>query len=96
MGQMGCSKRWCESTNLRCVKLPKNGDPPYLVYIAAEARNHTRIICRDMRGPDSTRASHVDHDRLINLFEMCDVVDCDSKTKGVLLLRYACANVGAT
>jgi len=44
-----------------------------------------------MRGPDSTRASRVDHDRYINLFEMCDVVDGDSKTTDVLLLRYACA-----
>jgi len=79
-------------------KSHKIADPVYFVYIAVEARNHARIICRDrhMRGPDSIRASRVDHDRYINLFEMCDVVGDDSKTTDVLLLRYACADVGAT
>jgi hypothetical protein len=49
-----------------------------------------------MRGPDSTRASRVEHDRYINLFGICDVVDGDSKTTDVLFLLYACADVGAT
>jgi len=91
-------KRWCESTILRCVKSPKSAYPIYLVYIAAEASYHTRIICRDthMRGPDSPRASRGEHDHYINVLGMCDVADGDSKTIVVLFLRYACADVGAT
>jgi hypothetical protein len=49
-----------------------------------------------MRGPDSTRASRVEHDRYLNLFGMCYVVDGDFKTTDVLVLWYACSDVDAT